>query len=203
MPKQKASRELIDGIENNIRPIVQKYLDNGIDPNLRNHKDPFHQGRQLLTFAAIHGHVQIVELLLQHGAHVDGLDFHRRTALSWAAEYCQYDTVKVLVEHGANVNTEDAEWTTPLGWLIHAGRDVMNDEIRKYLVSKGAREELHHTSWDRFKHSVASDINWIFFQCLKNLSLVIRYAKWRRLLLWEIFAHFIAIYLAGRLDSSI
>lgn len=146
MPKQKAPKELINGIENNVRSIVQGYLDDGIDPNLRNHKDPVHQGRRLLHFAAIHGHAQILELLLQHGANVDGLDCHRRTALSWAAEYCQYDAVKVLVEHGANVNAEDAEGGTPLGWLIHAGRDVEDVEIRKYLVSKGAKEELRQSS---------------------------------------------------------
>jgi ankyrin repeat protein len=171
MPGLEAANELIDGIEKNLLPIVQKHLDDGIDPNLRNHKDPFHQGRRLLTFAAIHGHVPIIELLLQHGAQVDGLDFHLRTALSWAAEYCQYDAVKVLVEHGANVNAEDAEWTTPLCWLITAGnvgRNMENmekiEKTRKYLVSKGAKKKLWHSPWAWWKHLKASDNNWKIFE---------------------------------------
>jgi ankyrin repeat protein len=169
MPKQEASKELVDGIENNNRPIVQKYLDNGIDPNLLPVEDPFRQGRRLLTFAAIHGHVEILKLLLLHGAEVDGLDFHRRTALSWAAQYCQRDAVEVLVKHGANVNAEDADWRTPLSWLIHAGREDMNDETSRYLISKGAKEALYHTSWDRLRNSVISGSNWIFFR-VKRIS---------------------------------
>ena len=159
--------DLIDGIEKNLRPIVQKYLDDGTDPNLRNDNDPFRQGRQLLTFAAVHGHIQIIELLLRYGANVNGSDFHGRTALSWAAEFCQYDAARVLVEHGAKVNAEDSEYATPLTWLIHAGNDscsilTCNDirskkshgrdeggaangrnlkKTRKYLLSKGAKNK--------------------------------------------------------------
>lgn len=168
---------LINGIEKNLRPFVKKHLDDGVDPNLRNGNDPFGQGRQLLTFAAIHGHVQIMELLLHYGANVDGSDFHGRTALSWAAEHGQYGAVKVLLKHGANVNAEDAELTTPLSWLIHAGNDsrtilTCNDvkekkqsktldegsaatgrnlkKTRKYLVSQGAMEKLLHSPWPWF-----------------------------------------------------
>lgn len=176
MPELVSLDDLIDAIEKNLRPIVQKQLDDGIDPNLRNKNAPF--GRQLLTFAAMHGHIHMLELLLQYGANVDGLDFNGRTALSWAAEHCQYDAVKVLVEHGANVNAEDAEWTTPLSWLIHAGddswsiltcRDIKShksyerdeggaangrdrEKTRKYLVSNGAKEKLRHSPWTWLKH---------------------------------------------------
>jgi hypothetical protein len=57
MPELLGLDDLIDGIERNLRPIVQKHLDDGIDPNLRNDNDPFGQGRSLLIFAAMHGRV--------------------------------------------------------------------------------------------------------------------------------------------------
>jgi ankyrin repeat protein len=119
-------------------------LDDGIDPNIRNDKDPWKQGRQLLIFAAINGHVDLIKLLLSYGAEVDGTDFHGRTALSWASEYCQYWAVKILVEHGADVNTKDKEQTTPLTWLNEAGNGENINEMREYLVRKGAKAELHY-----------------------------------------------------------
>jgi ankyrin repeat protein len=180
---------LIDGIEKNLRSFVKEHLDDGIDPNLRYDDDPFGQGRPLLTFAAMHGHVQIIKLLLQYGANVNGSDFHGRTALSWAAEFCQYGAVKFLVEHGANVNAEDAECSTPLSWLIHAGNDsstilTCNDiksqktsqrdeggavngrdleKTRKYLVSKGAKEKLFHSPRTWLKSFYEGEIKWIKF----------------------------------------
>ncbi|KAH8691828.1 ankyrin repeat-containing domain protein [Talaromyces proteolyticus] len=100
MFRRSAPQDLINATERNLQPIVQKYLDKGINPNVRTHIDPWYQGLQLLALAAIHGHVDLLKLLLERGAKVDGLDLSRRTALSWAAEHCQYGAVKVLVEHG-------------------------------------------------------------------------------------------------------
>lgn len=135
----------------------------------------------------MHGQVQILELLLQYGANVEGSDFHGRTALSWAAEFCQYGAVKVLVEHGAKVNAEDSEWATPLSWLIHAGNDIRSknshrreeggaangrnlEKTRKYLVSKGAKEKLRHSRWARLKHVYKRETNLIKFNIKRAIK---------------------------------
>ncbi|KAB8070483.1 ankyrin repeat-containing domain protein [Aspergillus leporis] len=140
---------------------VQKYLDDGTDPNICDNKQ--NQRRPLLSSAAINDHVQIIELLIKRGARVNKMDAHGRTPLSWAAEHGSLDTVKVLIEHGANVNAEDEELSTPLAWVVHAGTGDKIEEVHDYLISKGAKIKLYHTFSSRLKRSLVGKCNWVLF----------------------------------------
>ncbi|KAB8204234.1 ankyrin repeat-containing domain protein [Aspergillus parasiticus] len=147
---------------------VQKYLDAGISPNLCDKENKQSQERPLLVFAAINDHVHIIELLLKYGAKVDKIDTYGRTALSWAAEYGALDALKLLIEHGANINAEDKEWTTPLAWVAHAGTGD-TQAVHDYLISNGAKIEMHHSFLEILKHSLAAKCNWALFR-LKGKS---------------------------------
>ncbi|KAM8960241.1 ankyrin repeat and SOCS box protein 8 isoform 1-T2 [Pelodytes ibericus] len=99
-----------------------------------------------------------VELLLEHGAHVDSLDGYQRTALHYAAEKDD-SCVEVLLEYGANPNAPDGNQDTPLHWaafknmagcvkaLLDGGakvnaRDYNQDTPLSWAVMKGNLESV-------------------------------------------------------------
>ncbi|XP_038940102.1 BRCA1-associated RING domain protein 1 isoform X2 [Rattus norvegicus] len=80
-------------------------LSSGIPARKRNHR-----GETLLHIASIkheacsHGHLKIVELLLQHNALVNTTGYHNDSPLHDAAKNGHIDIVKVLLSHGASRN---------------------------------------------------------------------------------------------------
>ncbi|KAE8396934.1 ankyrin repeat-containing domain protein [Aspergillus pseudonomiae] len=91
------------------------------------------------------------------------MESYGRTALSWAAEYGALDALKLLIDHGANINAEDKEWTTPLAWVAHAGTGD-TQKVHDYLISNGAKIEMHHSFLETLKHSLAAKCNWALFR---------------------------------------
>ncbi len=76
-----------------------------------------------LRFAATKGHRDVVRLLLEHGADIHAGD---DLALRWAARYGHSGVVKLLLEHGADVHTVDDE---ALRWAAEKG----HSDVVKYL----------------------------------------------------------------------
>lgn len=77
----------------------------------------------LLHDAALKGHVDILELLLKHGAQVDSVNAQGATALHDAALAGQNAAAAALIRHGANINARDSEMgETPLHRAASWGR---------------------------------------------------------------------------------
>lgn len=97
---------------------VQKFLQQGIDINIRNNND----GQTPLHCAVSHGHLQLVEYLL--GQAVDPniqTNFFKKTALLIAVEYKQISIMHCLLKHGANPNLQSDRKSTPLHEAIRRG----------------------------------------------------------------------------------
>lgn len=78
-----------------------------------------------LIYAALHGRVKAMELLLSAGADPDGRPpfDHHGTALHWAAMGDQPGAVRVLMAAGADPAARDRSFdSTPEGWARHMGR---------------------------------------------------------------------------------
>ena len=76
-------------------------------------------GGTTLQTAAENGHVQLIQLLLDHRADVHCPKSHTskfagRTALHCASMNCWHDCCKLLLKHGACATTKDAKGCTPL-----------------------------------------------------------------------------------------
>jgi ankyrin repeat protein len=94
-----------------------------------------------LTLAVRGGSIRCVELLLQHGAAVNGnlktkpeedrAEWH--TPLTAAVEDGAIPIVQLLVQYGADVNRLDYSATVPLTYAIHG-----HFSIAKYLIHHGA-----------------------------------------------------------------
>ena len=100
--------------------------------------------------AAIHGHVDIVQLLLDLKADVDIRQTPRgdalqrkfqglRTPLHWAAEKGHKDIVHLLLENKADINAKNSTDRTPLQEAIMKS----HTRIAELLLDRGASIDLH------------------------------------------------------------
>lgn len=90
----------------------------------------------LVMEAAVRGHVEAIEMLLDKGADVDMADLDGWTALMGATVQGHLEAVTVLLEHGANVNSRNHANDTS---LIMA-RGLHHDEIAQALLEHGATD---------------------------------------------------------------
>src|SRR5580658_3427640 len=142
-------------------PLIKKLLDAGADPNALVNNTPrarMREGSPRIVFAtalmraAFSGDIELVKLLLAHGAdpHVSSSD--RETTLMAAcgtgfingyhrarppAE--RLEVVKLLVSLGEDVNAADSYGITPL--MVAANLGDLN--VVKFLVEKGAALNAH------------------------------------------------------------
>uniref|UniRef100_UPI00398EA006 ankyrin repeat domain-containing protein 27 isoform X1 n=1 Tax=Pristiophorus japonicus TaxID=55135 RepID=UPI00398EA006 len=95
---------------------VQKKLSsitiNGLGVNSANQ-----DGFTPLHVAALHGHFDLVSLLLRHGANVDMKNSHNSTPLHLACQHNDLQVVKYLLNYNAKLNKKDVYGNTP---LLHA-----------------------------------------------------------------------------------
>mmetsp|Transcript_22250 Transcript_22250/g.29086 ORF Transcript_22250/g.29086 Transcript_22250/m.29086 type:complete len:179 (-) Transcript_22250:221-757(-) len=110
--------------------LVEEYLTKGGDPNARKglaRLMPLH-------VAAIYGQKDIVALLIEKGANIEGKQFEHSTALILAAQHGKKEIVSFLVEHGADIQASRHDSSTALHLASFNGhRDVV-----QYLIDNGA-----------------------------------------------------------------
>ena len=118
---------------------VRSLLANGVEVNTT-YDFPVFKHVAALEAAATSNSLQIVKVLIAHGASVDAMDNYGYTALYLAAVNDHLDVVQYLVAHGADVNhvSRDKGGDTVLGIAAYAG----HLDIVKYLVSAGANINL-------------------------------------------------------------
>lgn len=121
---------------------MKQALADGADPNT---KDP-QSGGTLLATAALMGHTEIVELLLEHGADINAKSQDGGTALHAAAFLGRAETVKLLLEKGADTTLRNNMGGTAidgakLNWLITNGiLAMLKLEVGEAEVKAGRAE---------------------------------------------------------------
>jgi ankyrin repeat protein len=91
-------------------------------------------GRTALDFAASYDNLAMAQLLLDHGAHVDGRDTMGNSPLHYAAERGYLDILGFLVERGATVDFANKQGITP---LMVAAEHAQPGAVR-FLLKNGA-----------------------------------------------------------------
>ena len=97
-----------------------------------------------LHLASGHGYVEVVRVLLKHGADVTHQDEHGLTPLHRASQHGHLEVVCVLLEHGATANSSDYSNWTPL----HGASQDGHLEMVRVLLEHGANvHALDHGGW--------------------------------------------------------
>jgi len=97
---------------------VRRQLAWGVNPNSRTlwyRVTPLHK-------AAAHGRVKIVELLLEHDAHVNIRNEGGETPLHYAACHGHVRVMKILLEYGADPAQKGTGCGTPMQWAAANGQ---------------------------------------------------------------------------------
>jgi len=93
------------------------------------------------------GHLEVVQMLLEHHADVNSSDKNvGYTALHWASMYGQAAIARVLLAKGADVNAKKWDDQTPLHW---ASNDGVTRVLLEYGADPNARDSDNHTPLHR------------------------------------------------------
>jgi ankyrin repeat protein len=129
--------EFLEDIKNGRKDKVAHALVRGQSPNTSNSL-----GQTALMFAALGGHVELIELLVKNKGNVRLKDRDGRTALFWAAGNNQAEAVETLLKLGAPVNDIDRQGTTA---LMIAARRGYEEVVRALLAAKADVNLTDHT----------------------------------------------------------
>ena len=121
-----------DLLKTQLEPTFRLLLLAGADVNIQNIS--WNLLRTALIEAALKGHTDIVNLLLDAGAEVDTRDNEGRTAVIMAALKGNTDVVRILRDTGADLTIVDVDGKTALMWAVSNGFNA----IIKLLEIPGA-----------------------------------------------------------------
>jgi ankyrin repeat protein len=85
-----------------------------------------------------HGHLEIAEVLIKHGANINAISRGRRTPLILASEANSPPLVSLLLSHGADVSPSDVKGYTALSMACLLG----HREVFEQLLASGADDNL-------------------------------------------------------------
>jgi len=130
-------------------------LSHGTDPNQRiETSDNYHGGYTALdcvlnAYELRNGRGSIpdaqkaacIELLLAHGANLNGRSGKGNTPLHVAMDYCGPDTIRLLLLRGADPLAKNSAGKTPLDSIAVYRDDPRLHQIRELLVQAAARKQ--------------------------------------------------------------
>ena len=96
--------------------------------------DTMNESMSLLHCAVEHGHLEIVNMLLQKNATVDILDLQGSTPLHYCAKFNRAAIARLLLDKSAIMEAKDPNGATPLHWACQAG----SLDTFKVLCERGA-----------------------------------------------------------------
>ncbi|KAE8372707.1 ankyrin repeat-containing domain protein [Aspergillus bertholletiae] len=121
--------------------FVDYLLEHGADPN----KNPLGDSFPALSLAVQDNQIEMVEMLIRHGAQVNGMG-----ALGAAAKYRRFNMMELLFRHGADINDNAKEMRRfcfrprpKERTALHEAALEGNADVVTYLLERGANPDVH------------------------------------------------------------
>lgn len=95
-----------------------------------------------LHYAATHGHLPVIELLLEHHAYIDAQSPNGTTPLMMAAHYGTPAAVKLLLEEGADPRLKNEQGLSAIDFAQRASRQESADLIAKFIQASQQKGKL-------------------------------------------------------------
>lgn len=108
--------------------------------------------RTLIHWAALGGHNELVQFLLESGSPVNPTDDNDMTPLLLASSAGRFEIVRMLVSRGADVNAQSQQGHSPLQYAASKGWK----EIAQLLIENGANVNISDARGARPLHRAAS-----------------------------------------------
>jgi 26S proteasome non-ATPase regulatory subunit 10 len=128
---------------NETAAVQELLLDRMNDPDILDSTS----GRTALDFAASFDNLQMAQILLDHGAHVDARDSFGNSALHWAAERGNLDVMKLLIENKATIDFANRQGITP---IMVAAEHTQPPAVRLLVASGADPHKQDFTGRDAF-----------------------------------------------------
>jgi ankyrin repeat protein len=109
----------------------------------------FHPEETPLTVSSSLRHMEVVQILLKHGANTEVRDSDGCSPLDQAAIEGHVELAQVLLEHGADANAQDGEMCTPLFWALGGGHLAVAQVLFSHGADATARDEDYDTPLHR------------------------------------------------------
>jgi ankyrin repeat protein len=142
------NRELREAARENNLPQVSRLLSVGADVNAKD----IYGDRTPLHWACAHGHMQVFNELVEHGADVEATDRHGSTPLHYAISQDHLPVVKALLSGGADILAANNQGNNP---IISAVRN-RRSKVAKYLL-----RQMYATTRRLPLHELLIDLTWI------------------------------------------
>ena len=113
------------------REIAEKLVAKGADVNKT--------GWAPLHYAATHGHIEIIRLLLEHHAYIDAESPNGSTPLMMAAGYGTASAVKLLLEEGADPLIANKQGLTAITFAQRANRTESAEIIAAFVRGRAPK----------------------------------------------------------------
>ena len=107
--KDKAERQLLDAAGRGDVAKARQLLKEGTDTGWKNNL-----GQSAIHWAAGHGYVECLQVLLEYQAKVDDLTVKNWTPLHYASYNGHIEVIMLLLKHGANPHAENSQGKTPI-----------------------------------------------------------------------------------------
>jgi hypothetical protein len=137
--------------------MIDHYLE--LHPDQVNWKDQAYigDGRTALHQAAANGNVELLELLLSHGAQIDSFNSIGETPLHYAARFGSLKAVKILINEGAWIDQRTKHTrATPLLIASESGHESIIRELLENGAKKDAKDTFGKTAPERYREYVAN-----------------------------------------------
>ena len=110
--------QLFAAVEKNDLPLLKNLLKRGAQVNA---KDRLKYGQTPLMLASKHGHLEILNELIDHGADIDDTNIDGYSAIIIATENGHTKIVEQLIKKGADLNASTKDGNTALIWAAQKG----------------------------------------------------------------------------------